>query len=596
MRESESSDCRGNVRVLAQREFLVRWARRLACLAMVGALGYGAVCGYGAWREKHLEKQAQAFAARGDVASAVLVARRVLALDQGNVTAMRVIADMAERARSAEAVTWRKAVAAAEPNAANNLALASTALSCNQITLAAHAIEKITGSARDGARYHEIAGAVALAEKHFAQAEQHFAAAHELQPDNHATALNLAIVRLTASNGADSAAEGARTNLRRLATESDVRVAALRALTADALVHDHRSDAARWAAQLISHSSDTVSDRLLLLEATLGTDAGLEALRGVQTVAAASAPAAAELITWLNRRELAQQALAWSATLPAQVRDAQPVPLAIAESLSCTRDWKALAEFVSGKNWREQEPLRLAIESHALGHSGAGDAVVGEANTLWRAALKAAGGRADQLAVIAELEAGWGYSNRAEEAWWAIANGKTNPQDALAALEHYYKSALDTRGLLRVAKRALELNPNDFVAANNCASLGLLLHSDNSSRRLAARLHEQHPSDVALAATYAFALHTEGKTAEGLQIISGFGDAQLQVPALAAYYVVMLVAHGETERARTFLPAAKKAALLPEEKRMLSDASEKLVSEVGSPSLPQSTLLAKQAH
>lgn len=595
MADYESDDCRGNVRVVEQRALLRRWTRRLGCLIALAALSYAGYRGYDAWRRTHLEKQAQHFAAHGDDASAVLVARRLLASDNLNIVASRVMADAADRAHSPEAVNWRRTVANLEPaSPENQLALAIAAVRCGQQTLAAHALEKVSGTMRTTARYHQIAGAVALAGKRSHQAEEHFAAAHEIEPENHQAALNLATVQL--ASGRPDTASGARVNLRRLAAQDEVRVPALHALTADALARGQKSEAAVFAAQLVSAPHHTLADTLLLLEATLGTDRALDALRHSQTVAGESAPAAAELITWLNRRELAQQALVWSATLPARVRDAQPVPLAIAESLSCTRDWKALAEFVSGKNWREQEPLRLAIESHAVGHLGTGDAAVAEADTLWRAALKAAAGRADQLAVIAELEAGWGYSSRAEEAWWAIANGKTNAQDALAALEHYYKSARDTRGLLRVAKRALELNPNDFVAANNCASLGLLLHSDNSSRRLAARLHQEYPSDVALAATYAFALHTEGRTAEGLKIISGFGEAQLQVPALAAYYVVMLVAHGEAERARTFLPAAKKATLLPEEKRMLSDASEKLVSNVGAVSVPRSALIATQAH
>ena len=55
----------------------------------------------------------------------------------------------------------------------------------------------------------------------------------------------------------------------------------------------------------------------------------------------------------------------------------------------------------------------------------------------------------------------------------------------LTALQRLYKSTQNSHGILRVAKRALELNPSDLVAANNCASLGLLLTGDNSARRLA---------------------------------------------------------------------------------------------------------------
>ncbi len=579
MPDYESDDCRGNVRVLERREFLLRWTRRLGCVLALAALSFAGYRGYGRWRETHLEKQAQEFAAHGDDASAVLVARRVLALDHRNIVVTRVMAEAADRARSPEAITWRKAVVAIEPHSSENyLALAVTALRCGQLTLAAHSLEKVTGKARDAARYHQIAGAIALGEKRTAQAEEHFAAAAGIEPKNHQAALNLATVRLT--SGSAGTVDGARANLRRLAAQSDVQLPAWRALAADALAHDHRSEAATYATQLVAHSSRSLPDRLLLLEATLGTDSGVAALRDAQTLAAETAPSAAELIIWMNRRELAQQALVWSASLPGAIRDAQPVPIAIAESLSCTRDWAALSRFVLGKNWRDQDAFRFAIENHAQQHSTSGEpAAAAAADAAWRSALKLASTRPDQLASIAQLEEGWGYRTQAEEAWWLLASGSTNAREALGALQRFYKTARDSRGLLRVAKRALELNPNDFVAANNCASLGLLLHSDNSSRRLAAKLHAEYPASAALAATYAFALHTEGKTADGLKIIGGLNEAQLRDPAVAAYYVVMLVANGDTERALNFLPAAKKAALLPEEQQLLSDATQKLLGK-----------------
>lgn len=583
----ESDDYRVRVRGVEQCEFMLRWTRRCACLLALGALSFAGYRGYGSWRQSHLEKQAQAFAAHRDDASAVLVARRVLALDNRNVVATRIMAEAADRARSPEAVTWRKAVAELQPQSPENyLALAATALRCGQSTLAACSLVKVTGKTCETERYHQIAGAIALGEKHLVRAEEHFAIAAELEPENHLSALNLASVRL--ASGSAEAVVGARVNLRRLTAQSDVQLPAWRALAADALACNRRSEAAGYATELVTRSSRTLPDRLLLLEATLGTDDGVAALRDTQALAAAAAPSAAELITWMNRRDLAQQALFWSASLPETIRAAQPVPLAIAESLSCARDWSALAQFVSGKNWHEGEALRLAIENHALQQRGKGEATAADAGTAWRSALKLASGHPDQLALIARLEEGWGYQTQAEETWWLLANGSTNARDALGALQHLYQAAHDSRGLLRVAKRALELNPNDFVAANNCASLGLLLHSDNSSRRLAAKLHAQYPTNAALAATYAFALHIEGKTADGLQIIGGFNEAQLGIPAVAAYYVVLLVANGETDRALHFLPTAKKAALLPEEQQLLSDAMQKLLSKNATKSVARS--------
>jgi hypothetical protein len=201
-----------------------------------------------------------------------------------------------------------------------------------------------------------------------------------------------------------------------------------------------------------------------------------------------------------------------------------------------------------------------------------------ESETIWQAALKAAQSRPERLAAIARLAEGWGYTGDAEEAWWMIANGNESAKLALEALQRLYKTKQNSHGLLRVAKRALELNPADLVAANNCASLGLLLTGDISARRLALKLHLENPANAVFSATYAFALHLEGKTGEALKMMESMKEPQLRHPSLAAYYFVMLVENGQMERAHLFLSDANKAALLPEEQQLLTAATRKLLT------------------
>jgi predicted Zn-dependent protease len=192
--------------------------------------------------------------------------------------------------------------------------------------------------------------------------------------------------------------------------------------------------------------------------------------------------------------------------------------------------------------------------------------------------MKAAQGRPERLATIAQLAEGWSYAEEAAEAWWAIANGNENAKEALTALQRLYKSKQNSHGLLRVAKRALELNPSDLIAANNCASLGLLLTGDVSARRLATKLYNENSANPAFRTTYAFALFTEGKTSEALKAMEALKEAQLSYPTVATYYFVMLVENGNMERAHLYLSAANKAALLPEEQQLLTAATRKLLT------------------
>jgi predicted Zn-dependent protease len=550
--------------------------RRLAVCALAAVLAFGGYRGYGAWRKRHLSQQAQDFFAQRDYKSAALVARHVLQLDPKNAAACRIMAEIAELAGKRETLSWREQVVALEPAvAANKIALASSALRFGQFDLARKTLDDIDAAARRNVNYHQLAGTLAIAEKKSLEAETEFAAALELEPANGRLALNLATVRLTSTDPA--AKEKARAELAGLAAQSALRLDALRALTADALANKSSGDAEKWATQLRAEKGAKFSDLLLYAEANNKTAGAETALRDAERNAAGSPVAAAALITWMNRHELALVARDWALSLPLEILNAPPVPLAVAEAYSFLQDWNGLNAWVDGKDWGEEEFLRLAVVSHALHRLTPGDRASMESQTAWAAALKATKNQPERLAAIAQLAEGWDYAEEAADAWWIIANGNENAREALTALQRLYKAKQNSHGLLRVAKRALELNPGDLVAANNYASLGLLLTSDNTARRLATKLHRENPANAVFSSTYAFALFTEGKTSEALREMEMLKDGQLRHPVIAAYYFVMLVENGKMERAHSFLSAANKAQLLPEEQELLTAATRKLL-------------------
>lgn len=561
---------------MQRRDFCKRWARRLALCGLAAGLALGSYRGYGIWRKHHLSQQAQDFLARKDYVSAVLVARHLLQLDPKNVAACRVMAETASQAGKREALSWCEQVVALEPEVASNkIALAGVALRFGQLDLARRTLDGVDAAGRANVQYHQFAGALAIAEKKSALAETEFAAALQLDPNNQQLALNLATVRLTSADL--QTRETARAELARLVAQKALRLEALRALTTDALANKSSGAVEKWAAQLRLEKGATFSDLLLYLEATQKTEAASTALRDAEANATRSPAVAAALITWMNRHGMAQPALEWGLALPKEILNASPVPLAVAEAYSFLQDWNGLHAWVDEKNWGDQEFLRFAVLSHSLHHLTPGDRASMESQTAWNAALKATKNRADRLVAIAQLAEGWDYSEEAADAWWVIANGNENAKEALTALQRLYKSKQDSHGLLRVAKRALELNPADLVAANNCASLGLLLTGDSSARRLATKLHAENPANAAFSSTYAFALFTEGKTSEALKEMETLKEAQLRHPSIAAYYFVMLVENGKMERAHLFLSAANKAQLLPEEQQLLNGATRKLL-------------------
>src|SRR5205823_14825850 len=70
---------------------------------------------------------------------------------------------------------------------------------------------------------------------------------------------------------------------------------------------------------------------------------------------------------------------------------------------------------------------------------------------------------------------------------------------------------------------ALPIYPADLVAANNCASLGLLLTGDSSARRLATKLHAENPTNAAFDPLHFDAL---GIAAAGVDLVLPKGETR----------------------------------------------------------------------
>ena len=356
MHELNRDDSSGNVKEIERRQFLRRWGLRLGLFALLCGVGFASYRGYGELRQRNLSRQVQQFVDATDYRSAVLVARRLLELDPNNLAATRAMADMADASGRAEAVAWRQRVAQLQPGVpANQIALAKTALRTGQLELVERVMELIPETARHSVAYHQIAGARALARRQPAAAEKHFAEALALEPANAQLSLNLASLQLASRD--PSQADAARAKLQDLAGQAEVRLSALRALAADAVSRNDLAKARTWATQLKSEARATYADKLLYFRAVQGTEAAAPALEELKAKAAESPGTTAELITWLNREGMAVVAAHWASSLPAQIRETQPVPLALAESLSFMQDWPALHASVDGRNWGEFEAL-----------------------------------------------------------------------------------------------------------------------------------------------------------------------------------------------------------------------------------------------
>jgi Flp pilus assembly protein TadD len=134
-------------------------------------------------------------------------------------------------------------------------------------------------------------------------------------------------------------------------------------------------------------------------------------------------------------------------------------------------------------------------------------------------------------------------------------------------------AAGNTHGLNKVYSTTVSYAPNNFLAQNNLAATSLLLRLNLSkAHALAKEVFTQHPKEAIVTSTYAYSLHLQGRTKEGLAVLEKLKPEALETPSIALYYGVLLSASGETNKAGKYLSIAQKAELLPEEKALAAEA------------------------
>src|SRR5262249_2045474 len=217
-----------------------------------------------------------------------------------NLRACRMMAEMAERFRSPNAVEWRSRVVKLEPGVLrNHLALANTALLLSDLSAADQALMGVDEKGKQTAAYHQTVAAFALAVKRLPDADFHFQEAIRLEPTNVVARMNLAVLQLQAPNL--EAAEGARQTLRALLTNSFVRADVLRQLTLDSLNHKHYLEAGEHVQALEREKESVFSDKLLRLEVLQKSEmpTWTNRLTEIQNEVQARSDYAFELARWL---------------------------------------------------------------------------------------------------------------------------------------------------------------------------------------------------------------------------------------------------------------------------------------------------------
>jgi Flp pilus assembly protein TadD len=536
--------------------------------------GYAGYQAYKSARQARLIKQAHNYLAKpNEERKALLCIQRALRYNPKDVEACRLMAELAEHARSLDALKWRTRVVELKPRSLDDrLALAQTAIMFRDYASATNALGGVDAAVKKTAAYHNTAGAVASAANQPAEAEAHFVEAARLEPQNLVPQLNLAIVRLHTTN--TTALANARAALQRISsnpTNSALRCQAIRELAVDAMRYKQTDAALALSKQLLHETNSVFTDRVLRL-GVLKASQNAEfkpALAAFQREAGTNMASIYELSMWQMANTSPAETLAWLRTLSPNIRTNQPVALLMAECQTSLQDWKGLQASLEPQNWAELEFIRRAYKSRALRGQDLGGAAKGE----WEQALRAANGQKSSLAMLLRLAVAWKWQSEAEEILWTIVSRDPDDKGAFQALSQALFAGGRTRPLMMLYSQELKLSPADLGLKNNLAMTALLLDAQElKPHDLAREVYQQAPTNSSYASTYAYSLHLQKKDAEALKVMQRLPPKALEDPSIAGYYGLILKETGSPAKAKAYLDWASKATMLPEEKQLFSRA------------------------
>jgi tetratricopeptide (TPR) repeat protein len=166
-----------------------------------------------------------------------------------------------------------------------------------------------------------------------------------------------------------------------------------------------------------------------------------------------------------------------------------------------------------------------------------------------------------------------GRQQAREDLLWQIAKRFPGQHWVWRELERSYLATGNTRGLNKLYSTMASYAPKTIAAQNNLAATSLLLKLNlPKAHELAKEIYSAHPEEAIVTSTYAFSLHLQGRTKEGLAALEKLKPEALETPSVAVYYGLLLSEAGETNDAGKYLGIARKAELLPEEKALVAEA------------------------
>jgi hypothetical protein len=502
-------------------------------------------------------------------------------LHDNDVAACTIMAELSEKIGDVAAVTWRQRVVEILPDSADARERAAVAaVRFGRNSAAREALDGVRPEDRKGADYLSAAGQVAVTLGKDADAEKYYSEALQIAPKNQH--LRYALAKLQAGSPDYFTREAGRNLLDSLASDPEFTLTASRTLIKSFRSTGEFEAALHTSTRLVASPQHRFADLIMRMSLLLATENPTfpAELAKLKDSASHKPIEAAALLSWMISAGLAREGVTWATKETPAVGEMPEIQPPLIAGEVALADWTAVLQLTESQISPGTEYLRHAYRARAL-REQAGRLM---SQSEWQAALSAAGRSSESLRWLASTAAEWNWQEEEEQTLWAVTEKVADSAWALKRLARRYSAAGNTEALRKVAARILQSDPANEDAQNDFALLSLLtMRESQKAETMARTLYQKHRQNAAFASTYAFALHLKGESREAQQILDGLPAPGADDQSLAAYYAIILAANHDAQAAR-YASLAKGAHLLPEEKRLLSEAAASSgASEAGAP-------------
>lgn len=563
-----------------------RWIKIAVVVVTIGGV-WGAVKfrevimpKYRLWKQERALDQARAFMKQDDARNAKIALDVALLAAPGNPTAWRIAAEFLEQNGAAQAVRLRRQIVELSPNTLDDrIAMIMTAIRFGDRIAAREALAGMTLEQAQQPAALRAALAFALLTSNSPVADALYDRLRNIYPDDQELHYNHAALRCLIPDPV--LADVARAEVVKFAADPTFRIRALRWLLVDALRRDDKPMAKQWSRQLADDPAAEINDLLHRANVALLIEEKKidELLPALQERAAGRASDVATLVRWLASQKRVDAALAWLATLPAEVTVKPEVADVGAELALGQQNWRLLGSLLEQGAWGKVPPetVQLAMSARVMADRERTDL----RKRVWEEAIASAAGNPLSLRLLARLSGAWKWEAEMELTLWAVARAYPDQNWAHLALFYGYRAKKNAAGMREVALKLRQQDPSLVRYQHDWALLSLLIDPSkqwNNDKEVLKSLYESAKTNPHFITGYGLALAQVGKAAEALKVIEPLSDLDKALPTRAPYLAYIYGVNKMPAETNFYVEAASKADLLDEERSLLRHATDALVT------------------